>query len=314
MKGRLEVKIKPHPGYESLWELTNGSSPDDAKNFNRRLDAITNYKPPAGMEIWDFEVPGPADAPAVPVRLYRDPKARSAPLLVNIHGGGFVAGGCDRDNHRAAAFAAGVPCTVLSVEYRLAPGAVFPAQIEDCLSVVQWAYDHASEIGINREKIALLGTSAGGAIAAGLCLWIRDKGGPVISLQILNYPTLDCKPDSGSVMQFWDDVPMVKGTGMSKVWGLYLGGFDGTRPSYYAMPALARDLSGLPPACIVTCEYDLLRDEGMDYARRLMGFGIPTELYSLPRVPHGVDLVPAPLSLWMREGMYMSLRREFGLL
>ena len=308
------MDMKPHPGYECLWQLSSETTPDDQAGFDRKLSAITNYTPPDGMEIRDFEVPGIAGAPAVPVRIYRKPGATAAPLLVNIHGGGFVGGSCDRDNHRTTAFAANVPCTVLSVEYRLAPKAVFPAQIEDCLAAILWACDHAAEIGIDRDRIAVIGTSAGGAIAAGLCLWIRDKGGPKISLQILNYPTLDNKPDSVSVMQYWDGSPMIKGQGMNKVWGLYLGGFDGTLPSYYAQPAVARDLSGLPPACVVTCEYDPLREEGIEYARRLMQFGVPAELYCLPRVPHSVDLVPAPLTKWIREGMYMALRREFGML
>ena len=98
------------------------------------------------------------------------------------------------------------------------------------------------------------------------------------------------------------------------MWQQYLGGFDGSLPSYYAVPALARDLSDLPPACIVTCEYDPLRDGGIDYARRLMEFAVPTELYSLPRVPHGFDMIRAPLTNWIREGLYLSLRREFGML
>lgn len=308
------MNMTPHPGYECLWNLKSEVAPGDQAAFDRKLSSITNYSAPDGIEIRDFDVPGPAGAPAVPVRIYRDPAATAAPLLVNIHGGGFVGGSRSRDDHRAAAFAAGVPCTVLSVEYRLAPGAVYPAQILDCLAAVTWAYDHATEIGVDRNRIALIGTSAGGAIAAGLCLWIRDKGGPKISLQILNYPTVDCKPDSVSVMQYWEGAPLLGGPGMNKVWGLYLGGFNGLQPPYYAMPATARDLSGLPPACVVTCEYDPLREEGIDYARRLMGFGVPTELYSLPRVPHGVDLVPAPLSKWIREGMYNALRREFGML
>jgi acetyl esterase/lipase len=308
------MNMQPHPGYECLWNLSTEVAPGDQVGFDRKMAEITHYSPPEGIEIRDFAVPGPEGAPPVPVRIYRDPASVAAPLLINIHGGGFVGGSINRDDHRAAAFAAGVPCTVLSVEYRLAPKAVFPAQIEDCLAVLGWACDHASGIGIDRTKIAVLGTSAGGAIAAGLCLWIRDKGGPRIALQILNYPTLDCKPDTISAMQYWAGSPMIAGPGMNKVWGLYLGGFNGVQPSYYAIPAVARDLSGLPPACIVTCEYDPLREEGIEYARRLMGFGVQTELYSLPRVPHSVDLVPAPLTQWIREGMYYALRREFGML
>jgi len=308
------MKMKPHPGYQCLWDLSNAASPEDAKNFDARLSAITNYHRPEGLEIRDFSVPGPNGAAEVPVRLYRDPTAKEAPLLINIHGGGFISGGRDRDDHRAAAFAAGVPCAVLSVEYRLAPKAVFPAQIEDCLAVLEWAYGHAAEIGVDRDRIALLGTSAGGAIAAGLCLWLRDKGGPKVRMQVLNYSTFDYRPTTVSVHQYYDGSPLVKGEGMSKVWSMYIGGFSGGDPSYYAVPALARNLADLPPACVVTCEYDPLRDEGIDYARRLMESGVPTELYSLPRVPHGVDLVPAPLTKWIREGMYNALRREFGML
>lgn len=308
------MKMKPHPGYQCLWDLSAAASPEDMKNFDTRLQAITNYHPPKGMEIRDFMVFGAKGAPEVPVRLYRDPAAKNAPLLINIHGGGFVSGSRERDDHRASAFAAGVPCAVLSVEYRLAPKAIFPAQIEDCLAVVAWAYEHASEISIDRDRIAVLGTSAGGAIAAGLCLWLRDKGGPKIRMQVLNYATVDYSVDSLSVHQYYEGAPLVKGEGFSKVWDLYIGGFDGSVPSYYAVPALARNLADLPPACVITCEYDPLRDQGIDYARRLMECGVPTELYSLPRVSHGVDLVPAPLTKWIREGICNSLRREFGML
>jgi acetyl esterase/lipase len=303
--------MNPHPGYQCLWDLSVSPTTNE---FDIKLDAITNYKVPASLEVRDFTVPGLNGAPEVRARLYRDPEVNDAPLVLNIHGGGFVSGSLDRDNHRCVAYAMGIPCTVLSVEYRLAPAAVYPSQIEDCLAVLNWAYANPAKIGINRDKIALLGTSAGGAIAAGLALWIRDKGGPKIAMQMLNYSTFDYRADTTSVHQFYEGSPLVKGEGMAKVWGMYIGGFDGAPPSYYAVPALARDLAGLPPACVVTCEYDPLRDEGIDYARRLMAFAVPTELYSLPRVPHGVDLVPAPLTKWIREGMFNALRREFGML
>jgi acetyl esterase len=309
------MKFNPHPGYEVLWNLdVETDVPGKKTTFDEKLDTIINYHPPKGMEIYDAKVPGLHGAPDVPIRVFKQPGVKNAPLLLNIHGGGFVSGGCDRDNPRTAAFAWGVPCTVVSVEYRLAPKNVFPAALEDCCAVLAYAYAHPAEFGVDRDRIAVLGTSAGGAIAASLCLYVRDHGGPKIAMQVLNFPTLDYLANTKSVLQLYEGAPLVSGDGLSKVWGLFLGGFDGTLPSYYAVPALARDLAGLPPACVVTCEYDPLRDEGIDYARRLMEFAVPTELYSLPRVPHGFDLVPAPMTHWIREGIYNSLRREFGML
>jgi len=312
------MKCYPHPGYEALWDLrmdvqanANGQQTD----FDVKLKALTqDYKLPEGLDVYNASVPGLNGAPDVPIRVYRTPEAKNAPLLINIHGGGFVAGDTLRDDHRASCFADKVPCTVVSVEYRLAPKTVYPGQLEDCLAVLQWAYDHPDKIGIDRDRIAVLGTSAGGALAASLCLYVRDKGGPRIALQILSYAALDYLGDATSCQQFYEGTPLIEGKDSNKAWAHYLGGFDGSVPSYYAIPALARDLADLPPACIVTAEYDPLRDGGLDYARRLMEFAVPTELYSLPRVPHGFDLIREPLTQWIREGEYMALRREFNML
>lgn len=300
------MKFNPHPGYEALFSL-----PSDSKELSDALGPYKKFDPPEELEVTDSTVPGIDGAPDVAIRIYRKKGIKHAPLLLNVHGGGFVSGDLDNDNNRCSGFAMNVPCVVVSVAYRLSPQSVFPAALNDCRAALMHIYEHAGEYGIDNTRMAIFGTSAGGCIAAGLCLYLRDKGGPRLKLQILNYPSVGCLADTTSAKQFFDDAPMVKGDGLSGVMQLYLGGYDGTTPSYYAIPSLARDLSGLPPAFVVTCEYDPLRDEGINYARRLMEFGVPTELYSMPRVCHGFDLVSHPLTDWIRQGMYMALRREF---
>lgn len=305
------MKVKLHPGYEVLENL-----PSDVKEANKLIEPFKHCDIPDDIEIYDSKVPGIDGEPDVSIRVYRKKGSSKAPLILGIRGGGFVAGNIDNDNVRDVGFVDNVPCTVISVDYRLAPKHPYPAQLKDCLAALTYAHDHPDEFGIDPERIAVFGTSAGGAIAAGLCLYLRDHKGPKVCMQILNFPTVDYLANTMSAAQMFDDVPMVKGNGLSDVWKLYLGdhGFNGTQPPYYAVPALARDLSGLPATFVVTLEYDPLRDEGIDYARRLMEFAVPTELYSLPRVCHGFDMVPANLTLWIREGMYNSLRREFNML
>ena len=311
----MDIRIDPEYARLASLVVTPGEKiGEDGRqpSYDAQLDEITGYRPPEGLDIADRMIPGINGAPDVRIRVYRNPGAREAPLLVNIHGGGFFAGGLGRDDHRCAAFALGVPCTVVSVQYRLAPETVYPGQLEDCLAAVRWAHENGAEIGIDPSRIALLGSSAGGCIAAGLCLYIRDKGGPKIAMQILNFPSLDCAATTVSCHQLYANAPFVKVKGLHAVWKSYLGDFDGADPPYYAVPALARNLADLPPALVVTCEYDPLRDEGIEYARRLMENAVPTELYSLPRVPHAFDHVPAAMTAWIREGMFRSLRREFG--
>ena len=300
------MDLFPHPGYEELFNV-----PTDQHEVQKRLARYRDYSPPENLDVRDETFPGHNGTPKVKVRLYKRKGLGVTPLLINIHGGGFVSGDLDNDNHRCTDFALNVDCTVVSVDYRLAPQHPFPAALEDNYAVLMHLFDHADRYSIDKDRIAVFGTSAGGNMAAALCLLLRDTGGPEPRLQILNFPGLDAVATTNSAKMFWEGTPFVQGKGISGVMQLYLGGYDGTQPSYYAIPSLARDLSGLPAAVIITCEYDPLRDEGIQYAQRLMEFGVPTELYSLPRVPHGFDLVSAPLTGWMRQGLYMSIKREF---
>ncbi len=302
------MKLFPHPGYEILFNL-----PTDQLELFKKLAPYRDYNAPEELEITDSSVPGLNGAPDVKIRIYKRKGLGRTPMLLNIHGGGFVSGDLDNDNHRCTGFAMNVDCTVVSVEYRLSPEHIFPSALEDCRAVLEHAYENPDHYGIDKDNIAVFGTSAGGCLAAGLCLYLRDHKGPAIKMQILNFPVLSGIAVTNSAKMLYEGTPMVKGDGLSDVIQLYLGGYNGSAPSYYALPALARDLYGLPPAFVVTCEYDPLRDEGIDYAKRLMEFAVPTELHSMPRVSHGYDLVnEASLTKWIREGMYLSLKREFG--
>ncbi|MCD4713913.1 MAG: alpha/beta hydrolase, partial [Clostridiales bacterium] len=117
-----------------------------------------------------------------------------------------------------------------------------------------------------------------------------------------------------SSLQYFDDNPLLNGRTMSTIWKMYLGGFNGTLPSYYAVPSLARDLAGLPPTYIIACEYDPLRDESIEYARRLLSFSVQTQLVVIPGVPHGYDLIHSELTEWSVQGISIALNKHFRII
>lgn len=296
------MEYRPHPGYESFF-----------KDPHNALAAQPRPSFPDELEVKDRTVPGPAGAPDVRVRIYKKKGVTNVPVVLDFHPGGFTQGSLDMCDGRGAYFAMEVPCVVVAVDYRLAPESQYPCQLRDCEAALKYVTENPAEFGADPARIALVGTSAGGNLAAGLCLWLRDNGGPKISLQILNYPVTRWSPTSGSALQIGDDLPFTPVTGFLEGKAAYLGPSNGWPVPYYALPDNAPDLSGLPPAMVVVCEYDTLRDEGIDYARRLMAAGVPCELYSMPRVPHAYDEMPGELTDWIRQGMARALRRELGL-
>jgi acetyl esterase len=226
-----------------------------------------------------------------------------APIVIDIHGGGWRAT-LDIDDFRNRHIASHLECVLVSIEYG-------EKSLEDCLAAFMWIYDHAAELGGDKDRIGLHGTSFGGKLAAGLSLWFRDKGGPGIALTVLNCPMLDIRP-SVSRTQF-SDGPTIKGSSLSSTARELISDISVTSPSYYQLPMFCPDLSGLPPTVVIAAEYDPLRDEAIEYAFRLLKAGVPCELYSLPRVVHGYAVLGAPLTDWMHEGVCASFRREFGM-
>jgi acetyl esterase/lipase len=181
---------------------------------------------------------------------------------------------------------AGVP--MLVVDYRIAPEHPHPTPVEDCYAALVWLADHASTLGIDPARLAVMGDSAGGGLAAGVCLLARDRGGPAIAQQLLIYPMLDDRtvtPDP-QLLPFltWTYDDNVTG------WGALLGESAGTDVvSPYAAPARATDVSGLPDTYIDVGDLDIFRDEDITYARRLSDAGVPTELHLHSGCPHSFE-------------------------
>jgi acetyl esterase/lipase len=244
----------------------------------------------SSLAVTEHRVPGPANAPDVRLLLYRpEGLGAPAPVLLQIHGGGFVFGTAELGDPRNRATALAVGCAVASVEYRLAPETPFPGGLEDCYAALAWLAEHADELGLDRGRIAVRGESAGGGIAAALAVLARDRGGPALCFQMLIYPMLDDRtvtrephPHAGEFV--WD------GPSNHFGWLSWLGREPGSADvPPLAAPARIADLAGLPPTFIATAALDLFAEENLDFARRLLRDGVPTELYLAPGAFHGFE-------------------------
>jgi acetyl esterase/lipase len=245
------------------------------------------------IEKSDRKVPGPKGAPDVGIRVYR-PKATSSaprPGLLEIHGGGFLFGDIEMMDSWCQMIAAEVDAVIVSVDYRLAPEHPFPAGVEDCYAALSWMAANADELGVDAERIAIGGQSAGGGLAAATALLARDRGGPAPCFQLLEIPELDDRLETPS-MQAFTDTPLWNRPNAIWSWRHYLGPDHSGDVSPYAAPARAEDLSGLPPAYVSTMEFDPLRDEGLIYAMRMLQAGVPVELHSYAGTFHGSSLIP----------------------
>ena len=220
------------------------------------------------------------------IRLYTPHGTGSFPLLVFFHGSGFVLCSLDTHDGMCRNLCAGAACVVASVDYRLAPEHKFPAGIDDCLHATRWAAAHATELGADPTRIAIAGDSAGANMAAVTALRVRDEGGPALCGQLLLYPVTDYHtPGTPSYSENAEGYGLTRET-MKWFWDHYL-----TDPSQgdhpHAAPLRAPALSGLPPALVITAEYDPLRDEGETYVERLRGADVPVALSRYDGVNHG---------------------------
>ncbi|MFD9353101.1 alpha/beta hydrolase [Streptomyces sp. NPDC060031] len=299
---RLDPAARPYVDAMAARFPDLGGAVTDAVEARRVLAAGAAGKdarpgpPPAVGAVLDREVPGFAGAPPVPVRIYRpDPRRWPGPrpTVVYCHGGGWVL--CDLDSHdtlvRELCRASGA--VFVSVDYRRAPEARFPAAALDAFAALRWAGGHLAELGGDPAALVVAGDSAGANLAAASLLLARDHGGPAVALQLLLYPVLDAGQDTESYRLDGSGY-FLTAAHMRWFWEQYLGpGGDGRDP--LASP-LAADLSGLPPAHVLVAGCDPLRDEGETYHYRLIDSGVLSALDGHPGMCHGflalADVLP----------------------
>jgi acetyl esterase/lipase len=234
-------------------------------------------------EVRDHAVPGPAGE--IPVRVYSPSGAHGrVPVVAYFHGGGWAVGSIDSFDTVCRALANAACAVVASVGYRLAPEHRFPAAVDDCLAATRWLASTASELGGDGARLAVAGDSAGGNLAAIVARRLRDEGGPAVRFQALVYPVTDARLNTPSYREFAEGYGLTA-EGMQRFWELYLDGADGAQPD--ASPLRADDLSGLPPAFVLTAEADVLRDEGEAYAARLRDAGVEVEARRFEGATHG---------------------------
>jgi len=264
-------------------------SVDDARLSLAAISAAAGYKNTQIFASEDREIPGP-NGP-IPIRIY-SPHAiipgQPAPLLMFYHGGGFVLGNIETHDSITQYLCEKAGVVVISVDYRLAPENPFPAGLEDCYAALVWAKDNAQDIGGDGDRIAIAGDSAGGNLAASVCLMARDRKGPDIKLQLLIYPCVDMslEVDYPSYTKYGGGEYFLSLNDMKWINGLYFKNSEEAK-DMRASPLLCTDLSNLPPTLVITAEYDPLCDQGEHYVQSLSKAGVIAEYQCFSGTIHG---------------------------
>jgi acetyl esterase/lipase len=258
------------------------STPAEARESIRARTAALGPFPDVAA-IVDHRVP--VAGGDITVRAYSPGGPGPHPALVYYHGGGWVIGDLYTHDGLCRSLANAARCAVLSVDYRLAPESKYPVAVEDSYAALLWIAANADRLGIDRRRIAVGGDSAGGNLATVMALVARDRKGPRLALQVLIYPVTDHDLDTRSYVENATGYVLTR-EGMRWFWNHYLAReAQGREP--YASPLRASSLAGLPPALVITAEYDPLCDEGEAYAARLRDAGVPVTLTRYPGMFHG---------------------------
>jgi acetyl esterase len=279
----------PRRFHPELWPALEALTIVDLVEIDRLRaeSAATNLDWNPSVEIVDITIPVGDEGSNVVVRVYRNKERRYRAAILHIHGGGFVLGDLEFEHRRCMQLATEGECLVASVDYRLAPEHPYPSALDDCLVALMWLHEKATELGVDINRIGVAGSSAGACIAAGLAMRARDQGGPPLAFQLLVYPVTDSRLTTPSIRTFWDG-PGFSGKNAADMWTMYV---PSGLPDQYASPALAENLTGLPQTFVSIAEFDPLRDEGIEFARRMLDAGVAVELRVFPGTWHGFDLV-----------------------
>jgi acetyl esterase len=303
--------------FQKLLDMINALPvPDYARQpaleIARQMRAAPIMIPPVPqpVRVESREVPGPGGH--IPVRIYRPDGAGPFGVMTSFHGGGWVTGKLDSDEYKSHVLARDSGVAIVSVDYRMAPEHRFPAAVEDCYAVTDWVAKNASALGFDPARIGVGGSSAGGNLSAAIPLMARDRGGPRLAFQLLTYPVIDDDFDRPS----YRDNPKGKVISREQMvwfWDEYAPG-KAERNNPYLNPLRAKDLKGLPPALVITAEFDPLRDEGEAYAKRLKEAGVEVQCTRYDGAVHGFlsMLVLHPSSQRALKETAAAMRKYLG--
>jgi acetyl esterase len=321
------------PAFLPLFERAAAAPPpapdsDPVALARAGTDAMFVHPAAPAVETIDRTIVGP-DGNELPLRIYRPTAPGGAvagestadasgvpaaplPLLVYFHGGGFIAGGLASHDGTVRELTVRTGCVSVAVDYRLAPGHPFPAAVEDCIRALHWAVDNADSLGIDPERVAIGGDSAGGNLAACVAIANRDRHGPALVAQLLVYPVIDPACATASMARNGSGY-LLTADSMRFMWSCYLAD-AADRSDARANPLAASTLEGLPPATVITAEYDPLCDEGESYARALAAAGVPVTCSRYAGQIHGFFSMYAlaPQASVATEQAARALRRAFG--
>lgn len=276
------IRRAEEAGVRPAYEL----SPREARTQMEQMSRTRDKDRTEVGTVTDRLIAGPAGD--LPVRIYTPPGALEEPLpaLMFFHGGGHVVGSLDTHDLVARNLCVGGGCVVISVDYRMGPEDPFPAAPEDCFAATCWVASNAESLGVDPSRIAVSGDSAGGNLAAVVALMARDAGGPGLCFQLLVYPVADYAFDTPSYSTWAEGAGILTAKGMTWFRDHYLSRRE-DRLDWRAAPLRAEDLSGLPPALVITAECDVLHDEGVLYAEALARAGVRVEHRDYPGMMHG---------------------------
>ena len=297
-----QMAAAPGPKLEEL-------SPADARKLTSTTFAMLAGAPEEVAKVENRRIAGPAGE--IPVRIYTPAGAGPFPLLVFFHGGGWVIGDLDTHDNACRQLTNRAKCVTVAVDYRLAPEHKFPAAADDCYAAAVWAADHAREFNADASRIAVGGDSAGGNLSAVVAILARDRGKPSIKFQLLVYPATDGALDTYSHQNFKEYFLTDKA--VQYFWGHYIRS-EADKKDPIASPALAKSHKGLPPALIITAEFDPLRDEGEAYGEKLRAAGVPVTVTRYDGMIHGFFTMTGVLDQGKKaiEEASAALRKAFS--
>jgi acetyl esterase len=269
-----------------VWEAMGSPSVETMTVADARAMAEGYPRGPGPQvdRIADVTIPGP-DGNHIPARVYTPEGEGPFPVLCYFHGGGWVIGSIEMADATARSLCVGAECVVVSPDYRMAPEHPFPAPLEDCFAVTEWAVAATEPHGGDGSRLAVSGGSAGGNLAAGVTMMARDRGGPRLAFQFLEYPATDHDFETGSYRENAEGM-LLSRAALIWFWDNYVPD-PADRDDPRASPLRSTDLSGLPPALVITAELDPLRDEGEAYGNALAAAGVPTTITRYDGVVHG---------------------------